>query len=63
MNYQVTNGWGSGYVADITVTDTGPSPINGWTLTFAFPTAGETLSSPAGTGTGPRDGRTSWSPT
>jgi cellulose binding protein with CBM2 domain/fibronectin type III domain protein len=45
VDYQVTNGWGSGYVAAITVTDTGPSPINGWSLTFTFPSATETLSS------------------
>jgi cellulase/cellobiase CelA1 len=29
----------------MTITDTGPSPINGWTLTFAFPSTGETFSS------------------
>ncbi len=45
VDYQVTSGWGSGYVAAVTVTDTGPSPIDGWTLTFAFPSSGESLSS------------------
>jgi cellulase/cellobiase CelA1 len=45
VDYQVTNGWGSGYVASLTVTNTGPSPINGWTLTFAFPATTESLSS------------------
>jgi hypothetical protein len=45
VNYQVTSGWGSGYVAAITVTDTGPSPIDGWSLTFTFPSTGETLGS------------------
>jgi cellulase/cellobiase CelA1 len=45
VDYQVTDGWGSGYVASVTLTDTGPSPIDGWTLTFAFPSAGETMSS------------------
>ncbi|HEY3749941.1 MAG TPA: cellulose binding domain-containing protein [Pseudonocardiaceae bacterium] len=45
VNYVVTNGWGNGYVTDITVTDTGPNPINGWTLAFAFPTDSESLSS------------------
>jgi cellulase/cellobiase CelA1 len=45
VTYQVTGGWGSGYVASLTVTDTGPSPIDGWSLTFSFPSSGETLSS------------------
>ncbi|HEY3608182.1 MAG TPA: cellulose binding domain-containing protein [Pseudonocardiaceae bacterium] len=45
VDYRVTSGWGTGYVAAVTVTDTGPNPINGWTLTFAFPSSGETFSS------------------
>jgi hypothetical protein len=45
VNYQVTTGWGSGYVAAITVANTGPSPIDGWSLTFTFPGTGETLGS------------------
>jgi len=45
VDYQVTSSWGNGYVAAITVTDTGPSPINGWTLTFDFPSPGETFNS------------------
>jgi hypothetical protein len=45
VSYVVTNGWGNGYVADISVTDTGPNPINGWTLAFAFPSDTESLSS------------------
>lgn len=44
VSYAVTNGWGSGYVASITLSDTGPSPIDGWTLTFAFPSTGESIS-------------------
>jgi hypothetical protein len=44
VNYAVTDGWGSGYVASITLSDTGPSPIDGWTLTFSFPSAGESIS-------------------
>jgi Cellulose binding domain/Fibronectin type III domain len=42
VDYAVTGGWGSGYIASVTLTDTGPSAINGWSLTFAFPAAGET---------------------
>jgi hypothetical protein len=44
-DYKMTGGWGSGYVASITVTNTGPAAINGWTLTFAFPAAGQSLNS------------------
>ena len=43
--YSVTNGWGNGFVANISVTDTGPNAVNGWTLAFAFPAADESLSS------------------
>jgi len=43
VNYQVTSGWGNGYVASVTLSDTGPSPIDGWSLTFSFPSAGETM--------------------
>jgi hypothetical protein len=45
VDYQVTSGWGSGYVAAVTLTDTGPDAVNGWTLTFAFPSSSESLSS------------------
>ena len=45
VDYQVTDGWGSGYVASVTLTDTGPNPIDGWSLTFSFPSAGETFNS------------------
>jgi cellulase/cellobiase CelA1 len=31
-----TNDWGSGFVADVTVTNLG-APINGWDLTWTFP--------------------------
>ncbi|WP_052432472.1 cellulose binding domain-containing protein [Streptacidiphilus carbonis] len=44
-SYAFSSGWGSGWVANITVTDTGPAAIDGWTLTFTFPDAGETVSS------------------
>jgi hypothetical protein len=45
VSYDVTDGWGSGYVANIAVTDTGPSPIDGWTLAFGFPAGTESVSS------------------
>jgi len=34
--YQVQSQWSGGFVAGITVTNTGSSPIVGWTLTFTF---------------------------
>jgi hypothetical protein len=42
--YDVSSGWGSGFVADISITDTGPNPITGWTLAFAFPAGTESVS-------------------
>ncbi|MBR7826344.1 cellulose binding domain-containing protein [Actinospica sp. MGRD01-02] len=45
VDYHLTAGWGSGYVAAVTLSDTGPNPIDGWTLTFSFPSTGETLGS------------------
>ena len=38
-------GWGSGFVANLTITNTGPNAINGWTLAFSFPSSTESLSS------------------
>jgi chitodextrinase len=37
--------WASGYVASVDITNTGPNPIDGWTLTFAWPTGWQQLSS------------------
>jgi hypothetical protein len=45
VTYDVTNGWGSGFVANVAVTDTGPNAINGWTLAFSFPSGTESVSS------------------
>jgi len=45
VDYEITNSWGSGYVATLSVTNTGPSAINGWTLTFSFPATTESLNS------------------
>ncbi|MEV6816876.1 glycoside hydrolase family 9 protein, partial [Micromonospora sp. NPDC051296] len=36
-----TNDWGTGFTANITITNTGPAAINGWTLAFTFPTASQ----------------------
>ncbi len=45
VDYNVSQGWGSGFVASISITETGPSPVNGWTLAFAFPADTESVSS------------------
>jgi cellulase/cellobiase CelA1 len=34
--YAVTNAWGGGFQAEVTVT-AGAAPIAGWTVTWAFP--------------------------
>jgi hypothetical protein len=43
VDYQLTDGWGNGFIASVTLTDTGPNPIDGWSLTFAFPDSTETM--------------------
>jgi Cellulose binding domain/Fibronectin type III domain len=45
VSYDVSDGWGTGFVANVSITDTGPSAINGWTLAFAFPGSTESVSS------------------
>jgi hypothetical protein len=45
VTYQVTQGWSSGFVVNIGITDTGPDPVNGWTLAFTFPAGTESVSS------------------
>ncbi|HEV2343417.1 MAG TPA: cellulose binding domain-containing protein [Actinocrinis sp.] len=45
VTYNLSNGWGSGFVANLTVTNTGPSAINGWTLAFTFPSNTESVTS------------------
>jgi len=44
VSYSLSTGWDSGFVANISVTETGPSPITGWTLAFAFPATTESVS-------------------
>jgi hypothetical protein len=43
VTYDVSNGWGSGFVANLTITNTGANAINGWTLAFSFPSSTESL--------------------
>jgi cellulase/cellobiase CelA1 len=45
VTYDLSDGWDTGFVANISVTDTGPSPITGWTLAFSFPNDTESVSS------------------
>ncbi len=44
VSYRVTAGWGNGFNADVSVTNTGPSPITGWSLSFSFPSTSESIS-------------------
>jgi len=44
VTYAVVNQWNNnptsgGFQTNLTITNTGPEPINGWTLTFAFPSS------------------------
>jgi hypothetical protein len=45
VSYDVSSGWGSGFVANISVTNTGPNAIDGWTLAYNFPSTTESVSS------------------
>lgn len=35
--YRLTNDWGSGFTADVSVMNTSPNDLNGWRLTWTFP--------------------------
>lgn len=37
VDYAVTNDWGSGFTANIAITNLSSTAINGWTLEFTFP--------------------------
>ena len=45
VQYAVSNSWPGGFSASITLTNNGTSAINPWTLTFAWPAAGEGIGS------------------
>src|SRR5437660_2855959 len=38
VHFADVNDWGSGFVASVDVTNTGGNPLDGWTLTFDWPT-------------------------
>ncbi|WP_203843821.1 cellulose binding domain-containing protein [Winogradskya humida] len=40
-----TNDWGNGFVGDLEITNNGTAPVNGWTLTFTWPTHWQTVGS------------------
>jgi hypothetical protein len=45
VRFTTASDWGSGYIGGIDVTNTGPHPIDGWTVTFAWPTGWQRTSS------------------
>ena len=57
VTYDLGGGWGSGFVANISVTNTGPNPITGWTLAFTLPADTETVSGSTWNATFATDGQ------
>jgi hypothetical protein len=45
VRFADVSNWGSGYVGSVDVTNTGPAPVTGWTLTFRWPTGWQRLDS------------------
>ena len=45
VHYAVSNSWPGGFGASITMTNRAATAINGWTLTFTWPDAGEGVQS------------------
>src|SRR5579875_261435 len=43
VHYAVSSSWPGGFGAAVTITNKGSSPINGWTLTWTWPAAGEAV--------------------
>jgi cellulase/cellobiase CelA1 len=37
VSYTTQSQWAGGFVAGVTITNTGTTPVSGWTLTFTFP--------------------------
>src|SRR5207237_924960 len=37
VTYARTSEWAGGFVANVTINNTGTTTINGWTVTFTFP--------------------------
>jgi hypothetical protein len=45
VRFTDANDWGNGFVANIDITNTGADVVNGWTLTFTWPTRWQSLGS------------------
>jgi hypothetical protein len=45
VRFTDTSDWGNGFVGSIDITNNGAEPIDGWTLSFTWPTAWQSLSS------------------
>jgi hypothetical protein len=45
VRFTETTNWGNGFVADVEITNTGPDPIDTWTLSFTWPTSWQRLDS------------------
>jgi acetylxylan esterase len=43
VTYAIQSQWTGGFTANLTIADTGTSAINGWTLKFAFPASGQSV--------------------
>ncbi|WP_211591852.1 cellulose binding domain-containing protein [Microbispora sp. H10836] len=48
VRYRVTQGWGRGFTATVTVTNRGADDVSDWSLAFRFPVAGERVGSGQG---------------
>ena len=57
VRYADTNDWASGFVGSVDIANTGPAPLDGWTLAFTWPTAWQQVSS-GWNGTWTQDGTT-----
>jgi hypothetical protein len=45
VKFSDTNDWGNGFVGAVEVTNNGPAPVTGWTLTFTWPTGWQSVQS------------------
>ncbi|MET8307274.1 cellulose binding domain-containing protein [Micromonospora sp. NPDC005173] len=45
VRFTTSGDWGNGYIGGIEITNNGTSPINGWTLTWTWPTGWQQVSS------------------
>lgn len=45
VRFRETTNWGNGYVADVEVANTGAEPLDGWQLTWTWPTTWQQVSS------------------